>query len=295
MNTYISVNVVSQSLILLKLIQQYHCQSRTDIALLKLPYGVHCDSALAFLEQCRWISTNDSIISFTEVGNTIITMFNGDQISTSLWRLILGEYISVCKPAWAKRISFGRKQAYLYMNEEEQRCFLEAELISSYDDSVIKWWDSLAETERKKSDETKDAIGRKGEKLTVLYEEKRTGLAPDWRSIETNLEGYDILSYVSANSEKRILIEVKTSSLSVASAEAVISRNEWDTANRTNNIDRYYFYFWCICDSLPQLAVINAKDIVQHVPKDGDHGRWENMTLPFSLFNSQFKPVDYLS
>ena len=46
-------------------------------------------------------------------------------------------YITVCRPVWAKRIPYGRKEAYLIMNEEEKRCFDEAALMESIDESVL--------------------------------------------------------------------------------------------------------------------------------------------------------------
>ena len=45
-----------------------------------------------------------------------------------------------------------------------------------------------------KKDLSLDDVGRKGERLTLQYEELRTNVKPDWRSIETNLSGYDVLS-----------------------------------------------------------------------------------------------------
>ena len=151
MKTYISINVVSQSLLLLSAISKHQCSLLTDVKQLRLPYGINCDVALFFANQCDWIRVDQKSLAITETGLQINASFDGISIDTYLWQLILMSYIAACQPIWAKRIPFGRKEAYLFMNEEEQRCFDEAGLMSSIDSNVIKWWDEIAEAERKKS------------------------------------------------------------------------------------------------------------------------------------------------
>ena len=288
MNTYISVNVVSQSLLFIECLNKNRCHTLAEAAQIKLPLGIGLDVSLAFAEQCEWILFSNSIISFSDTGLQILSMFNGESITVELWRIILSQYISVCQPAWAKRIPYGRKEAYFFMNEEEQRCFSEAGLIDSQDDAVLDWWDSLAEIERTKKNELNNEVGRQGEKLTMRYEEARTGVQADWRSIETNLAGYDILSQRSADNPERILIEVKTSTQSIENAVALITRHEWETASLANNKDRYYFYFWCISGSNRLLAKISANEIEPHMPVDGDMGAWDNARIPFVSFSTRF-------
>ena len=150
MKTYISVNVVSQALLLIDFLNKNQCYKLTETAQLKLPFGINYAVSLEFAKQCEWIRESNASIEFSDTGLTILSMFNGDAISESLWKIILLQYISVCQPIWAKRIPFGRKEAYIFMNEEEQRCFFEAGLIDNYDDDVLDWWDSLAEIERLK-------------------------------------------------------------------------------------------------------------------------------------------------
>ncbi len=291
MSTYISVNVVSQSLILVSYIQKNNCSSIHEIQQIKLPTYINGPVAFDFAKQCEWITQGKDDVSFTAVGNDISRRFNGRMIDPELWKLILHRYITICQPAWSKRIPFGRKEAYLFMNEEEKRCFVEAGLIDSYDQEIVEWWDNLAEAERIKKEASLDDIGRIGERLTLEYEEIRTGIKPDWRSIESNLAGYDILSQRTADNNERVLIEVKSSLQSIESADLIISRHEWDIARLKNNLSRYLFYLWDLSSSDRRLAVISAEEMSNHIPKDSKAGTWESVRVPFIIFSNRFQII----
>ena len=291
MSTYISVNVVSQSLILVSYIQKNNCASIQEIQQIKLPVYINRSVALEFAIQCEWITQENGVIAFTSVGKDISHKFNGIIIDSALWRLILHRYITICQPAWAKRIPYGRKEAYLVMNEEEQRCFVEAGLIDSYDQETVEWWDALAEAERVKKDAILDDIGRTGERLTLHYEEIRTGIEPDWRSIESNLAGYDILSQKSPDNYEKILIEVKTSQQPIDTASLIVSRHEWNTALMKNNFRRYLFYLWDLSMGERKLAIISAEKMSAQIPVDNESGTWESVSIPFKVFSDQFKTV----
>ena len=291
MKTYISVNVVSQSLLLLECINKNRCSTLAEAAQLKLPFGISYDTSVAFAKQCEWILESNSKIEFSDIGLTILRTFNGETITEALWRIILSQYISVCQPAWAKRVPYGRKAAYLFMSEEEQRCFSEAGLIDSIDDSVLNWWDSLADKERSKKNVQNTKVGRQGEKLTLHFEKERTGVMPEWISIESNVDGYDILSQREASNDERILIEVKASTQTIENAYAIISRHEWKTATLANNINRYFFYFWCISPSNNTLARISVHEMLPHMPVDGLTGKWDDAQIPFASFSSLFCSV----
>lgn len=288
MKNYISVNIVSQALLLMRAISKNSCFSEAEIKQLKVPYGVNVNSSTAFALQCNWLIDVGGALSFSDTGTLIEHLFNGESISQELWKIILNSYIAECKPAWSRRIPYGRKEAFLFMNEEEQRCFLEAGLMDSFQDDVLKWWDTIAEAERLKENAMLDDIGRAGEKLTLKYEEARTGVIPDWRSIETNLSGYDILSQFSANDTRRLLIEVKSSTKPPEIAEAIISRHEWDTANLENNYSRYLFYFWYLGGDFNRLAIINVEELKKHIPQDGESGKWTAVSVPFVVFSERF-------
>lgn len=294
-SNYISVSVVSQSLILIRYIQKSNCFSFHETQQLRLPVYINREVAFDFAIQCKWITKENEAIAFTSLGNDIIERFNGVTIDRDLWKLILERYIVVCQPAWAKRIPYGRQEAYLFMNEEEQRCFVEAKLIDSYDKDVINWWDSLANAERIKKDVTFDDIGRSGEWLTIQYEENRTRIRPDWIAIESNLAGYDILSQKLSNNNEKILIEVKSSLQSLNCANFYIARHEWDTAKMKNNLHRYFFYLWDLSSTDYKLAIVSANEMRYQIPYDNEFGVWENVRVPFKIFSDRFEIVKGIS
>lgn len=291
MKTYISVNIVSQALLLVSAINKYNCSCLQEIQQLKLPYGVNRDASLSFLRQCKWVLVANESYNLSEHGRIIVNSFNGVMIDPLLWRKILAGYIESCEPAWAKRIPYGRKEAYLIMTAEEQRCFTEAGLMDSTDPDVIEWWDNIAEFERAKKDASLLDIGREGERITMLFEQQRTGVAPDWISIDSNLSGYDILSRRINNSDDSILIEVKTSYKPIEDSICVITRNEWETAQRNNNVNRYYFYVWKLSTSKKSLAIVDVKRMKQYIPVDSSEGKWQEVSVPFTAFKDLFSQI----
>lgn len=288
MKTYISVNIVSQALLLISAMQKHGCDDIKEIEQLKLPYGVNRDAAIAFAHQCEWVKICNESIVFTKFGEIIAASFNGVTIDQSLWQAILAKYIKTSEPAWAQRIPYGRKEAYLIMTIEEQRCFDEAGLMDSTDAAVIDWWDSIAEYERAKKASSLADIGREGERLTMMFEQRRTGITPEWISVESNLAGYDILSHKESNSDDNILIEVKSSSKAIDDAFCIITRHEWETANRNNNIQRYFFYIWNLCNQKKSLAIVDVLKMKQHIPIDSSNGKWTEVEIPFSAFKDMF-------
>lgn len=288
MSNYISVNIIQKALKLLKTIHDNECNTISDIYYLRLPYGYNLQSSLDFAIQCKWLLIENSQVSCSEEGLSIINSFDGNSITPQLWRQILYIYISVCTPAWSKRIPYGRKEAFLFMNEEEQRCFSEAGLINSQEDEVIEWWDKLAGIERAQKNASFNEVGRKGEKLTLEYEERRTGIIPTWKSIETNTSGYDVLSHRSSENNEQILIEVKTSTQAITDSKAIVTRHEWEVANYANNLNRYFFHFWDLSNRQKKLAILSVDEISNHIPMDCESGKWETASVPFSVFRERF-------
>lgn len=291
MKTYISVNIVSQALLLISAIKKHGCDSVRQVNQLQLTYGANRDAAMRFLRQCGWIEVDNDAVAFTRYGERIAASFDGYQIDRTLWRAILSGYIEKSRPAWSRRIPYGRKEAYLIMSQEEQRCFDEAGLMGDTDADVIGWWDMLAERERSKRDASRLDIGREGERFTILYERQRTGVVPEWVSVESNIAGYDILSCRARNSDESILIEVKSSRKPMEKARCIITRREWETAQRRNNIDRYFFYIWKLSDNENLLAIVGVSRMQSYIPADTGDGRWEEASVPYTAFEDLFVAV----
>ena len=290
MKTYISVGVVTNTLIVLRNAKRLDCYLISALSRIVKNY-VDFEMTEDFAVQCGWIEIADQELRFTKAGDIIVKEFDGNVIGEHLWRMILKDYISNSKPAWARRIPAGRKEAFLCMSDETKRCFIESGLMSTPPDStVVTWWDEIANSARAEINTQLNDTGRVGEMLTIEYELKRTGIQPIWQSIETNLVGYDLISRKDKNDAGEILIEVKASACNLEYAEMTISRNEWNVASCNYNYNRYYFYLWCLNED-KLLAKIPVPEIRKHIPAESGDGKWSSINIPFTTFKAKFVSI----
>ena len=98
-------------------------------------------------------------------------------------------------------------------------------------------------------------LGRQGEELSLQYEEYKTGNKPSHESVKRENLGFDIISFLPNNIEKKI--EVKT----CKSSEFYITRNEWETAlNSISQNELYEFHIWRWKNNGWELAIVKPKD-----------------------------------
>lgn len=289
MRSYISVGQLSETLLLLSTIKTFKCASLDDIDHLTVCYGINKPLAISFAIQCEWITSVNNSIVFTERGNEILQDFNGLDISRTLWQNVLHDYVLICRPAWANMIPYGRRETYLFMTNDEKRCFNESGLMNGTDDVTVSWWDSLAQHYRGEHSDQLEDVGRIGERITLEYEKKRTLSIPIWESVDSNRSGYDIMSKKEIDSNESILIEVKSSFKRIEEARMIVTRNEWDVASCGYNINRYYFYLWLL-DGTKRLAIIPAKELLNHIPQEIGGGHWKTLEIGFDLFRFDFIP-----
>ncbi len=292
MKNYISNGLVSETILLLDAIAKYHCTEKHEIMDLHITYGINKQSALQFASQCKWICHDNEHLHITDNGIGILKQFNGLTINKKLWRNVLYDYIVNSIPVWSGRIPAGRKEAFIFMTLDEKRCFIESGLMDKpADKDTIDWWDTLARSLRKNHQESLDETGRTGEWLTLDFERFRTGREPEWEAIESNVVGYDIISFLNKDSSDQILIEVKSSTRDCSSAELSLTRNEWEVAQSGCNRYRYFFYLWLL-HSNKQLAIISADEMVNHIPADIGVGKWKTVNIPFSVFAHKFHDIN---
>ena len=293
MKTYISDSLISEALILLQVMRENNCFSVVQIENIRTYYGINKIAALNLALKCKWIYLNNNdIYELTAFGDKLLHEFTDMQISKNLYRDILYNYITVCKPIWARRIPFGRNEAYRIMSDEEQVCFNKAGLVSEpATREDVDWWDSLAEQERFKTQQIKDDIGREGEELTIHYEKERTKADPTWESVNSNLVGFDISSRVSELDISEILIEVKASNQKMDNASFFVTLNEWKTASVGYNQKRYFFYLWLLGNN-PQVAIISYLEMKKHIPNNNGRGEWTVTNIPFLAFKEFFSTIN---
>lgn len=287
MRTHISRGRLSRTLLLLSAIDEYQCKTRHEVELLTICDGLDKQSIIDFANQCLWLKTTGSGVSLTERGQELIRVFDRIHLSQEVCRMALFDYISICRPAWANRIPYGRKEAYFFMSEDEKLCFIDAGLMTSTDQITVDWWDRVSLLFRNERDEILEDTGRIGERLTLEYENRRTATPPIWESLDSNRSGYDILSIKETGDSQTIMIEVKSSFQNIDKAEMIITRNEWDVASFQCNSDRYFFYLWLL-GGKRKVAIIPMSCMKNHVPENKGQGKWETISIPFSVFRNDF-------
>jgi hypothetical protein len=202
-------------------------------------------------------------------------------------RQALLDYVDTTDPPWLQNAQFGRRKVLSYINRDIYQTFLEAGVVDSIEDDVVQFWDALASRARGQTHDLLLAIGRYGERLSLVYEKNRTGRDPYWVSIDSGEDGYDILSVVDETCTNSLSIEVKATR-SKFDARFYVSRNEWNWAV---SAPQHVFHLWDVGQAKPALAIVTAEDLLSHISVDQGEGRWENISVPFSKFDSQFNRV----
>jgi hypothetical protein len=190
------------------------------------------------------------------------------------------DIVAATMPAWAKALLDGRAHFKVAASPDVKQCFGEAELLDQLDQDAIQILDQMQSLVRGDRENENLRTGRMGERLTVAYEEDRTGAAPKWTSIETNRDGYDVLSRRSTVDAAAREIEVKATTRSLKDAEMILTRAEWD---KSSGFNEYTVHCWLIRE-FPRLMVLSRADLVPHIPKDHGAGEWRQVRIPFLNF-----------
>ncbi len=283
----LSMNVISSATKLLKYLNDEIARTVDEVRTLYKIGDIDVEDLTEMLQKCEMIAiSNDNCWGITDSGYFVVKEVEKCNYENA-YRIMLEKYILLVAPLWSKRIPSGRNEAIIFMTKDEKACFFEASLINDNpSDDEILWWDHVSELMRKESDENKVKIGRTGEKLTLLYEEKRTGVKPKWMAIDSNLLGYDVQSICSSEGKQLpLFIEVKTSSLSINEAFCHISSHEWEVSR---SAPAYMFYFWSIYGSYNRIARVSKKDLEPHIPCNNNDGAWESVKIPFRAFEEKF-------
>ncbi len=287
----LSTGIITDALFLLHSITANNIILKTDLVYLHITHATSLETTFSFLESMHWLAENEGVIQLSAEGCQLGREFDCISISLQMWRRILEQYILQIKPIWSARIPFGRQEASVHMSMDETRCFMEAGLLTMPPSmAAIEWWDRIATKIRKIHDQRKNEIGRIGERLSIAYETKRTGIIPTWQAIETNLSGYDLISRRNKVDHTRLMIEVKATTALISESSFHISRNEWDVALLNEN-DNYVFHLWYIGNDY-RIAIISPKQLSPFIPTDGICSRWESVEIQFSAFLKQFTIFD---
>lgn len=239
----ITTTVMDACTVLLERIQLGFFKDASDMLGISI-YQLRSEDIAELATTCGWVTVENMAITTRGNGILNVSAHSPEQYAMMLW-----DYVIKCKPIWAYRIPYGRKETSLFMSKDEMACLSEANLLSAVpSNNTIAWWDGLADIIRQKSQQVRSELGRKGERLSIAYEKHRIGIEPLWKAIESNCAGYDIQSFVDNQCLESLLIEVKTTNDSIDHAVFHVTANEWMTAC---NSGHYVFHLWLIRNKLP--------------------------------------------
>lgn len=235
------------------------------------------ESVLKTSQACEWtLLSSDGGIHISKRGEDILALGSPE----ARLRLQLKHMIMGLRPNWTAQLSYGRVEATKSLPEDARQCFEEAGLLNGYDASTVEWWDTVASSARVVKDGGGNS-GRLAEQYSRAYEHDRVGMEPYWEGFESNFAGYDLLSRIDRDSDRRLLIEVKSTQNRVREGSFFVSRNEWKTAIHSTN---YVFHLWAM-KPLPKLFVVAKEDLSHHIPSDRGKGMWKEAWVPMSSFS----------
>lgn len=228
-----------------------------------------------------WTEVNDvGLLAPTLRGLAVSTMPRTEE----RLREALVDLVAATDPPWVQNARFGRRRVLQYAPPEIAQICQEAGLAHASTPEVVAFWDSLAARARGLYDVRLNEIGRAGERLTLGFEVTRTGRTPRWVALDSNEDGYDVLSSLTAENRAPVCIEVKASRLGLRGS-FYLTRNEWESAA---SFLHFRMHLWDLSFAAPRLAVLDLESVAAHVPTDHGSGRWENACVPFSAFADHF-------
>jgi len=244
--------------------------------------AMRADEILQTAQETGWLRSDENGMAVLTPSGARLVALQGYE---PMLRQALLDHIDVESPPWVQCATYGRSRVMAFAGNGVAQVFVEAGLAHGFDDDVVAFWDALSARARGQRDGRLLEIGRTGERLTLAHEEARTGRKPKWVAINNNGDGYDVLSVVGDEDARALSIEVKTSSQGMSGALR-LTRNEWEMAQERES---HLFHLWDIQRKPPRLAKVCARDMLSHIPTDTGKGRWELVTVPFTVFSMMFE------
>lgn len=284
MTLLLSPSLAQAGIALLELLQRRPLSAPELIAGLAKVGGMPSTDALSLAEALDWLDINEA--GQLQVSSAGLKVHDAENYESAL-RCILLLYVETQNPDWLQNAVYGRSRALNFCPVGVRQVFVEAGLAGAPDDKVVDFWDRLAGIARGLQKDHLLAIGRDGERLTLVHEEARTGMPPRWVAIESNQDGFDVLSVKAADNRAFLSIEVKASRGGM-SGMLHLTRHEWEIA-----LDRplHLFHLWDLTSAAPRLATVGMEEMAAHIPTDAGAGGWESVKVPFRAFESLFGPA----
>ncbi len=229
-----------------------------------------------------WVSINSQKkMHVTSAGATILAA----STSPAALRLQFRDLIIAVDPPWTRLLTKGRRECIPGLSDDVGQIFDEAELLDGYEDEIVEWWVNLDKHLRLKRADYNVEVGRRGERLSIMYEQDRTGTEPVWQGLESTLSGFDVLSVRGKNNLYPLRIEVKASLSDLDEAHFHLTRTEWDVA--TSGLGGYVFHLWLLNYQPPRLFIVEQDVVQPHVSVDWGKGKWESVLIPYLPFSKR--------
>lgn len=241
--------------------------------------GMPIKDVLALAQGLSWIEANtEGTMELTLSGQRLLNL-GSYQART---RAAILDFIETVSPAWLQAAQSGRSRVLQFAGTTIAQVLDEAGLAKGTDQETVEFWDSLAARARGLRDDRLTAIGRVGERATIRYELERTGREPRWAAIESNADGFDVLSVIDQFDPRPLSIEVKATTQS-SGGFFYLTQNEWMRAKEAEN---HIFHLWRIEDgcALSPPTLVSVSDLEPHVPLDQGSGRWQSTAISFDCF-----------
>lgn len=281
----ITVGLLYESFTLIEYLNKYSLDSDRFLESFR-KLGVTDGAAVLNLStECRWVEQTASgkLVATTD-GAAILNC----EVPTERLKIQLKGILSRLqpRPSWAKKMGDGRSEALKVMPTEIRQIFEEAGLLETWDVHLEDWWLEAGLIARSKTSELNQITGARAERLTVAHEEKRTGVKPVRKSIDSSYAGYDVLSVVDKSDSRPLAIEVKGSVRPPREATFMLSEGEWQVGNGR---DTYCVHLWHIRESgesseRDDFRVVWQSQLAEHIPENRGNGRWKSVEIPFSVF-----------
>ncbi len=206
---------------------------------------------------------------------------------TQLQRELLLLYITNVEPIWIRYLSKGINHAEDRISGEDvKQIFRELGLFPNSKNTtkdVVSWWSKIRALSLSQKDQRLSKIGYEGELLSLEFEKKRTGKNPEYKALQSDEFGYDILSIVSKSNLDPLYIEVKSSEKGAQRGSMFLTRNEFDKCIKYG--DSYQFHLWDLSLATPRILILPGKEIIPHIPIDSGNGIWKIAEIKFRDFD----------
>ncbi|PXA87721.1 hypothetical protein DMC25_00490 [Caulobacter sp. D4A] len=286
MTAVLSPGMAQAGLALLEILERQTLTTAALVEGLRDVGGMQVGDVLAFSQALDWLAVGeDGILAATAGGRRLA----GLQGYGAALRQIVEDYVARFSPGWLQNATYGRARVLAFSPPGVRQVLVEAGVAKGAEPEVVEFWDRLAGLARGIRADRLLGIGREGERLSLAYEAARTGAEPRWVSIDSNQDGYDVLSVCAVDDRTPLSVEVKASQRGDGFLH--LTRNEWDQALDSR---AHVFHLWKLQVDQPLLAVVTVSEMAEHVPSDVGSGEWQELRVPFSSFNGAFGGVELL-